>query len=62
MKLIEVGNTLVECNSAAMRIENLAPDITLSEVELLEYSSLTIEKQIGSGGYATVYKGKIRGL
>jgi serine/threonine protein kinase len=49
---------LVECNAVAIRIESLAPDITLAEVELLEHSSLTIQNQIGSGGYATVYKGK----
>ena len=40
-------------------IKILAPDIALSAIPIISPKSLIVEKKIGSGGFGTVYKGKL---
>ncbi len=49
----------IGCASHSTRLDAIAPDICLRDVDLVDYESIRIENEIGSGGYAIVYKGKL---
>ena len=51
------GSPYVLCNSGnSVRLDVITPDLSMAEVQRIEYSHLIIEKEIGKGGFATVYK------
>ena len=53
---VSKGIGTVECNSHVIRIDQIAPDVTLADIDYIEFSSLKVDKQIGAGGFASVYK------
>lgn len=58
-KIVSEGHAFYYCNQSPVRIDLLAPDISLSNLEhmLVEYSSIKIIKKVGDGGFASVYYG-----
>ena len=61
-ELAAKGNGFYYCDGTPVRIDLLAPDVALGNLEhmMVEYSTLKIIKQVGEGGFATVYLGKLK--
>jgi len=58
------GKASVKCSEIRdIRLDELAPDITMSHVQdcKLDYSDVITEREIGVGGFAVVYKGTYQG-
>ena len=52
------GKSFLECGNtgSSVRLDMLVPDLSMVDVTRIEYSDIDIEKEIGKGGFATVYK------
>ena len=53
---LSFGNQL-----SPVRLDLIVPDLSMVEVKKIEYNDIQIDKEIGKGGYATVYKAVYRG-
>lgn len=54
------GKSFIKCaNIRDIRLDEVVPDIAMTHVQncKLTYSELNVEKEIGQGGFATVFKG-----
>ena len=51
------GEVYIDCLSgSSVRLDMLVPDLSMADVPRFKYSDVQIEKEIGKGGFATVYK------
>ena len=53
------GESYLPCpfgSGSSVRLDVLVPDLSMAEVTKIEYSDIKIDKEIGKGGFATVYK------
>ena len=51
------GSPYILCTSGnSVRLDTLTPDLSMTEVQRIDYNSIKIQKEIGKGGFATVYK------
>ena len=48
-----------EKETVMVKLEELAPDVLFSSVKMIEEKKITIIKQIGKGGFGTVYSGQL---
>ena len=58
------GMSTVTCRDVkSILLDQLAPDVAMIHIQncKLNYSEMTFEKEIGEGGFATVYKGEYKG-
>ena len=57
------GTAFIYCRDIPVRLDLLAPDVSLGNLEhmMVEYSELEIIKKVGEGGFATVFLGKYEG-
>jgi hypothetical protein len=50
------GTHNVYCgDQVAVNLGIIAPDVTLADVDTIDYKSITLEAEIGSGGYPLYY-------
>jgi hypothetical protein len=59
------GRSFIMCYSGGInpvRLDTIVPDIAMVHLEdhRVEHSELVQEEEIGQGGYATVYKGRLK--
>ena len=56
------GESYLPCPSgSSVRLDVIVPDLSMAEVPKIEYTEIEIEKEIGKGGFATVYKARYNG-
>ena len=57
------GKSIIKCrNTKPIRLDELVPDVAMTHVQncRLDFHDLYIDKQIGEGGFAIVYKGTFK--
>ena len=56
------AESYLDCRSgSSVRLDLLVPDLSMAEVTRLNYDEIEIIKEIGKGGFATVYKANYKG-